>query len=120
MKVERGGAAERFGRRAEALCRLALRLAGYRIVATRERTPLGEIDIVARRGGSLAIVEVKARREAGCAAGAVSQRQQQRLVRAAAVFLARRPDLAELAVRFDVMLVAPWRWPEHLMDAWRP
>ena len=120
MKVARGAAAERFGRHAEALCRLALRLGGYRVVAVRERTPAGEIDIVARRGATLAIVEVKARGDAVRAAEALSARQRNRLNRAAAAFLARRPELAGLAVRFDVMLVSPWRWPRHLADAWRP
>jgi len=102
------------------MCRLALRLAGYRVLSARERTPVGEIDIVAQRGAVLAIVEVKARREVGIAAAAVSGRQCRRLARAAAVFLARHPELARLSVRFDVMLVSPWRWPRHLADAWRP
>jgi putative endonuclease len=112
--------AERFGRWAEAACRLALRFKGYRVVAARARTPVGEIDIVAVRGDSVAIVEVKARRESQLAAAALSERQCQRLVRAAAVFLARHPEWTGRSVRFDVMLVAPWRWPHHLPDAWRP
>ena len=116
----RGVDAERFGRFAEAWCRLALRVRGYRVIAARERTPLGEIDILARRGCVLAVVEVKARRDADCAAGAVSVRQWGRLARAAAALLARRPELATLSVRFDVMLVTPWRWPRHIPDAWRP
>ncbi len=113
-------AAENFGRYAEALCRLALRLKGYRIEAVRARTPMGEIDIVARRGGALAIVEVKARRDTTKFADPVSPRQRARLERAAAAFLGRHGGLAGLAVRFDVMLVRPWRWPEHIPDAWRP
>ena len=114
--------AERFGRLAEAWCRLVLRLKGYRVLAARERTPVGEIDIVVRRGGVVAIIEVKARRGDGAAgaAGAISPRQQARLARAAAAFLGRHGELAGLAVRFDVMLVRPWRWPEHISDAWRP
>jgi len=120
MRAERGGAAERFGRHAEALCRLALRLNGYRVVAARERTPVGEIDIVARRGAILAIVEVKARADAVGAALALTARQRGRLFRAAAAFLGRHPELAGLSVRFDLMLVSPWRWPRHLPDAWRP
>ena len=113
-------AAETRGRRSETLAAWALRLKGYRILGRRLKTPLGEIDIVARRGGVVAIVEVKARRTGGDAAEAVSPRQQQRLVRAATAFLGRHGNLAGLAVRFDVMLVRPWRWPEHLADAWRP
>ncbi|MEI6559906.1 MAG: YraN family protein [Rhodospirillaceae bacterium] len=114
------GGAERFGRRAEAWCRLALRLKGYRVLAARQRTPVGEIDIVARRGGVVAIVEVKARRAGADMAEAVSPRQRARLERAAAAYLGRHAELAGLAVRFDVMLVRPWRWPEHVCDAWRP
>lgn len=116
----RAEAAERFGRHAETWCRLALRLKGYRIVATRERNPAGEIDIVARRGAILAIVEVKARRQPTQAAEALTSRQRRRVARAAAIFLAQHPALATLSVRFDVMLVSPWHWPRHLRDAWRP
>ncbi len=51
----------RRGRTAETLCVICLVMRGYRILARRLRTPVGEIDIVARRRGTLAIVEVKAR-----------------------------------------------------------
>ena len=51
----------RTGLGAEALCRLALRLKFYRVLASRYRSPLGEIDIVAMRGKTVALVEVKAR-----------------------------------------------------------
>jgi putative endonuclease len=112
--------AERRGRRAERLCRLALLLSGWRVVAADVRTPAGQIDLVARRGGVLAIVEVKARPTLDEAAGAVSARQRDRLARAARAFLAGRPELARLAVRFDAMLVAPGRWPRRVADAWRP
>ncbi len=111
--------AERWGRYAEAAAALALLVKGYRPVARRLKTPAGEIDIVARRGRTLAIVEVKARATLDGAAFALGPRQQRRLARAAAV-AAGRPALAGLDVRFDVVLVAPWRWPRHLKDAWRP
>ena len=110
--------AYRRGRWSEALCRLVLRLKGYRIVARGYRVPVGEIDIVARRGRTLAIVEVKARASAAEAAEALGPRQRRRIGRAAALFLAQRPALAGLAVRFDVMLVRPWRLPRHLAGAW--
>lgn len=111
--------AERFGRRAEALCRLLLLLKGYRILATRLRTPMGEIDIVARRGEALALVEVKGRRDWESAAEAVTARQRARLVRAAHAYVAVNPHLAGLPLRFDVMLVTPWAFPRHIVDAWR-
>jgi putative endonuclease len=85
------------------------------------RSPVGEIDIIARRGGVLAFIEVKARPSYTQAVYAVTKRQQSRIVRAAMLYIARRPGLSELAVRFDVMLVSgPWRPPQHLTDAWRP
>lgn len=111
--------AERFGRRAETLCRLLLQLKGYRILASRLRTPLGEIDIVARRGQALAVVEVKGRRDWETAAESVTARQRARLVRAAHAFIAANPHLAGLPLRFDVMLVTPWALPRHIVDAWR-
>jgi len=109
----------RLGWWAESLCALALRLRGYRIVARRLRTPVGEVDILARRGRVLAVIEVKARREIATAAESVTERQKQRLIRAAGWVVSGRPDLAVLQLRFDVMLVAPWRLPMLIVDAWR-
>ncbi len=111
--------AERRGRWAEMLCRWHLRLRGWRILARDWRCPAGEIDILARRGDVLAVIEVKRRGDFADAAASVMPRQRRRIARAAAAFLAARPDLAHLAARFDVMLVAPARLPRHLADAWR-
>jgi putative endonuclease len=111
--------AERRGRFAEALCRWHLRLRGWRIVATDWRSPVGEIDIVARRRGVLAMIEVKARRDFATGAGALSPRQRRRIARAAEAFLSLRPELAGLSLRFDAMIVAPRRLPRHLPGAWR-
>lgn len=105
---------------AEWLARQWLRLKGYRIVAVRERTPVGEIDLVARRGDQIAIVEVKARPALGASGAMPGPRQQARLAHAAAAFLGRHPHLAGLSVRFDVVTIVPWRRPRHLRDAWRP
>lgn len=109
----------RRGRWAEAACAATLMLRGYRILGRRLRSPVGEIDIVARRGSVLAIVEVKARPDPAAAAEAVTPRQRARLMRAAGWMVASRPELAALQIRFDVMLVTPWRWPRHVVDAWR-
>jgi putative endonuclease len=116
--MNRGGR-EAWGRFAEALAAWSLRLRGYRIVARRFRTPLGEIDLVARRGRLLAFVEVKARGDLEQALVALSARQRQRTARAAELFLLRRPDLAGHTLRFDLVAVRPWRLPRHLVDAWR-
>lgn len=111
--------AERRGRVAERLALWRLRLAGWQIVARDWRSPVGEIDLVARRGRVLAVIEVKSRADTASAAEALSRRQRRRIARAAEAFLAARPDLADLELRFDVMLVAPLRPPQHWPAAWR-
>lgn len=111
--------ARRRGRNAELLCRWHLRLRGWRIVASGWRCPSGEIDILARRRGVLAVIEVKSRPDFALAAHALPPRQRRRIARAAEAFLVMRPELAPLAVRFDVMVVAPLRVPRHLPGAWR-
>ena len=108
------------GRRGEGLAAFWLRLKGYRILARNFRSGAGEIDLIARRGGVLALVEVKTRGDLVSAGEALGPRQQARIARAGEVFLQQRPHLTGLAVRFDVILVAPGRLPRHLRDAWRP
>ena len=110
----------RRGRIAEGLCLWHLRLRGYRVLVHGYRVPSGEIDILARRGGVLAAIEVKARATRRAASEAVTWRQRRRIARALEHFLLTRPDLADLSRRFDVMLVARRRLPQHLADAWRP
>jgi putative endonuclease len=107
------------GRSAELLCRWHLRLRGWRIVACDWRCPSGEIDILARRRDILAAIEVKSRGDYASGAAALLPRQRRRIARAAEAFLAMRPDLAALALRFDVMVVEPRRLPRHLPGAWR-
>lgn len=112
-------AAERRGRWAEILAAWRLRLAGWRVVARNLRTPVGEIDLIVRRGRVLAFVEVKIRNAEAGAAEAIRASQQLRIRNAAAAFLARRPEVAGLDLRFDAVLVVPGRWPQHVADAWR-
>jgi len=112
--------AEQFGRRAETLAAWSLRLKGYRILARGFRTPVGDIDIIARRGRLVVFIEVKARRSLDIAAGSIGRRQTDRIIRAASAFMQGRPQLEKFDQRFDAVLVAPWRWPVHLVDAWRP
>jgi len=68
----------------------------------------------------LAVIEVKARPTFAQAAEAIGLQPRKRVLRAAEAFLARHPALAALDLRFDAMLVAPWRLPVHIRDAWRP
>lgn len=108
-----------FGRSAETLAAWSLRLKGYSILARDFRVAVGEIDLIARRGRVLALVEVKARAATADALEALGPRQKRRIARAAEAFLQRHPDLARLDRRFDLIVVAPRRWPRHIADAWR-
>lgn len=111
--------AQRRGRIGEHLCRWHLRLRGWRILACDWRCPAGEIDILARRRDVLAVIEVKSRSDFATGVAALSLRQRRRIARAAEAFLLMRPDLAAMAMRFDVMVVEPRRLPRHLPGAWR-
>ncbi len=116
-RVEKGAGSYRRGLSAEFLCRFALRLKGYRILAARYKTPLGEVDIVAARGRTLAFVEVKARANETGAGEALSEKQKRRLAGAASFFLSLYPRFSRHNIRFDAMLVLPGRWPRHIINA---
>jgi putative endonuclease len=107
----------RLGLSAELRAAALLIAKGYRIRARRWRSPIGEIDLVARRGGVLVFAEVKARASFDTAAEAITPRQRQRIATAAAVWLARYPDQRIRSIRFDVILVAPRRLPRHIRNA---
>lgn len=104
----------RRGHRGESLAALALRLKGFRILARRYRTKLGEIDLIARRGDLVLIVEVKARPTLVEAMEAIAHESEWRIERAADLWLSRQPDYGRLSVRFDMVAVLPWRWPVHV------
>ncbi|MEQ8964768.1 MAG: YraN family protein [Azospirillaceae bacterium] len=112
-----------FGLRAESAAAWALRLKGYRVLERRFRSPVGEIDLIARRGDVVAFVEVKARRKAPAEAGEVlSVAQRRRVVQAARAWLAgpraRKLPQSGTSLRFDVILVSPGAWPRHVAGAW--
>ncbi|SCB38029.1 YraN family protein [Rhizobium hainanense] len=107
----------RRGHVAEYLAAAFLMLKGYRIVAIRHRTKLGEIDIVARKGDLAVFVEVKSRRGAQEAIDAVSVSSQRRIRAASDLWLARQPDFARLSQRYDIVAMLPGRWPQHFPDA---
>jgi putative endonuclease len=110
-------AAFRLGLSAESRAAMMLIAKGYRIAARRWKTPLGEIDIVARRRNALVFVEVKARARADDAAQALTERAKRRIIDAAELWLAHHPDDAGREIRFDVMLVAPGAIPRHVVNA---
>ncbi|MEC9267417.1 YraN family protein [Pacificispira sp.] len=113
-------AAERRGRGAEFLAAWWMRAKGYRVLARRAKTPLGEIDLIARRGAVIAFIEVKARDDLTLALQALTPVQCRRIERAAQWWLGHRRDAAHADLRFDLIAVMPHRLPRHLPDAWRP
>ncbi len=94
-----------------------LTLKGYRLIALRHKTHVGEIDLILRRGRQLVFVEVKARADHDSAAHAIHTKNQARVVRAAQSFLTQHPAYAHHQIRFDAMLIAWYRWPKHLVHA---
>ena len=111
--------AETLGRRAETVAVWLLRFKGYEIVARRERTPAGEIDIIARRGRTLVAVEVKARRGPVPLRDLIGEGQWRRIGHALELYAGRR-HLDHLRLRYDLVFLRPGQWPRHLPDAWRP
>ena len=117
VRRARGAAARLLGRRGEVLAALWLMAKGYRILGFRLKTPEGEIDLLAQRGDTLAVVEVKSRATLEAALEAVGPTQRARLRRAARAIAARRAMRPN--VRLDLVALAPGAWPRHIPDAWR-
>lgn len=110
--------AEKRGRGAETLACWYLRLKGWRILARRARVPGGEVDIVARRGRTLAFIEVKARGSEEAAAFALD-RYRLRRVAVAAERLTPRYMREGDDVRIDALFVVPRKLPRHLPNVWQ-
>jgi putative endonuclease len=109
--------AEKRGRRGEAIAAWFLRLQGWRIVGERIKTPRGEVDLIARRGKTVAFVEVKARTKLLDLATAIDAYRLRRVAAAAEILLPKYGTGTE-NMQIDVILVAPWRWPHHLRNVW--
>lgn len=95
-----------------------MRFKGWRILARRARASGGEVDIVARRGWTLAFVEVKARSSAD-AAGISLDRNHLKRVAAAAEQLAPRYLRDGDEIHIDALYIVPGRLPHHLADVWQ-
>lgn len=96
---------------------LALMLKGYWPLARRYGAAGGEIDLVMRRGRTIAFIEVKARATLETALAAIDGRKRARFSRAVRAWVAAHPECIGLTLRADAVLVAPRRWPTHLADA---
>ena len=117
MASDKRRRAYRRGHFAEWKAAFALILKGYRILAFRHKTKLGEIDLIARKGDLIVIVEVKARPTVEQAVDAVSQSSKRRIHNAADLWLGKQRDASKLSIRFDIIAVCPLRWPVHLENA---
>jgi putative endonuclease len=107
----------RFGLSAESRAALLLVAKSFRVLARRWRSPVGEIDIVARRRKLVVFVEVKARAALADAAESVLPRQRRRIVAGAEEWLAAHPEHEGYDFRFDAILVTPGTLPEHIQSA---
>ena len=117
--------AEISGRRAERWASLCLRLKGYSIMATRVKTPFGEIDIIARKGRTLVFVEVKYRQNPKALPASLTPKAQNRITKAATYYVSRNTRFQSLVQRFDLVLMSPrgifsYGNIQHMRDAWRP
>ncbi|GAA0279077.1 YraN family protein [Alteraurantiacibacter aestuarii] len=111
--------AEQRGRQGEARAAAWLRLKGWSIIDTRVKTPVGEIDLVARRGGLIAFVEVKWRAKKEDLDFAIDEYRLRR-VAAAAGSVAHKYATQGEDLRVDVILLAPGSFPRHITNAWQP
>ncbi len=90
---------------------------GYRLLARRVRLPTGELDLVVRRGNTVAFVEVKTRHDADDALRSIDRAKGRRMVDGALAWLARNVATLDGDYRFDIVVVSPYHWPRHIENA---
>jgi len=112
-RVALGALSHRLGHRSEWLAAALLMCRGYQILGFRLKTRAGEIDILARRGRTLAVVEVKRRATLDLALTALKPAQHERLLAAGRAVLRQRPGLAGHMLRIDIVALAPGQIPRH-------
>lgn len=110
--------AYRSGYWAETIACIFLLLKGYRILAHRYRSPVGEVDLIAKRRAVIVAIEVKYRKTITIAAESISPHQKRRIQKGLLFFLSQNPDLFWRDIRFDAMLVSQKGLPHHIKNAW--
>ncbi|WP_292052205.1 MULTISPECIES: YraN family protein [unclassified Brevundimonas] len=109
-----GRRAYRAGHRNEWLAAFYLMAKGYQILGFRLKTPIAEIDVLARRGRHLVVIEVKSRQDINLAQLSLSPDQRDRLLRAGYHLCRSRPALGRLTPRLDLIALSPRRFPRHV------
>ena len=114
----------KFGLIAEIVTIIFLSFKGYKILAWRYKTKLGEIDIIAskilnKKSGILVAVEVKARKGEFLAEELVTKHQKMRIKKAITAFTARKNNFYQnFDIRFDLIIIRPWKIPIHFPGFW--
>ena len=116
-RTNRQKLAHRLGVRAEQIAVILLRLKGYRILKTRYRTPVGEIDVIARRAGTVVFIEIKKRPDLQSAVDSLRPRQRMRIVRAAEQWLHENGLPLDTDCRFDMLVFSAYFVPRHIRNA---
>jgi putative endonuclease len=117
LVVESRRRAERRGRLAEVAALWCLRLKGYRLLAHRYKSPVGEIDLIMRRGQVTAFIEVKRRFSTDASVESVTAFQARRISAAARSWMGRDQIAARQFCRFDIVAISPYHWPQHIENA---
>ena len=107
------------GKEGEKIAAFWLRIKGYRILAERYKSPYGEIDLIAKRGTTVAFIEVKHHKSESDALYAITPRQQQRIANAAQIWLQENGTSDDLDYRFDALVIAKGKTPKHITNAWQ-
>lgn len=111
------------GRNAEKIACHFLEKKGYRLIAQNKRCQRGiganEIDLIMKKNKTLIFVEVKKRHSSNQCAYAITPKAQQRIFRAAEIFIAQNPNFQDYQYRFDALLISDSERPTHILDAWR-
>lgn len=116
-KSETRRKAHALGLSAESRAAWYLRLTGWRILKRRYKTRVGEIDLIVKKRKTVAFVEVKARKTRQAAMDAVTPASQERITRAAKIFVSEHPKAGFFTLRFDVIIIRPWTLPERIENA---
>jgi putative endonuclease len=117
MRDGRREKAERAGRLAETAAMIFLGLKGYRLLARRYKCPMGEVDLIMRKAGTTAFIEVKIRNSIDEAIVSVTAYQARRISAAARSYMGRDQIAARQACRFDIVAISPYHWPRHIENA---